>query len=107
MCRQSTTGLACWHGSCCMMSAVRIRTTMVVLIAALGCAVEADDGDADVEALAEAWCDLQTRCASSCGTPVVDRDVCVLQARVQFSPGPVAAETFGLERSQECLDRVL
>jgi hypothetical protein len=80
---------------------------MVVLIAALGCAVEHDDDDPDVEALADAWCDLQTRCATSCGTPAVDRDVCVLQARVQFSPGPVAAETFGLERSQECLDRVL
>ncbi|HWB80306.1 MAG TPA: hypothetical protein VG755_35310 [Nannocystaceae bacterium] len=86
---------------------MRIRTTMVVLLAALGCAVEGDDGDADVEALAEAWCDLQARCATRCMTPVVDRDACVLQARVQFSPGPVAAETFGLMRSQACIDRVL
>src|SRR5687768_9740480 len=82
-----------------------VLSCTLVLIA---CAADADDRDTTVDALAGAWCEMQARCGpETCATFIVDRDACELQAATQFSPGPVAADTFDLAFSQACLDDVL
>jgi hypothetical protein len=83
----------------------RAALVLSLSLGALACRVDA--GDARTDALADAWCDVQSRCADACGTPSVSHDLCVLQWSSQFDASAVAADTFDLEFSQTCFDRVL
>ena len=74
---------------------------------ALACRLDPGSDDERVAALVDAWCDVQSRCAEACSTVAVSHDVCVLQWTSQFEVSRVSADTYGLEYSPSCLDRVL
>lgn len=84
----------------------RARVCVLLSLGTIACGLQSGADDR-AEALASAWCDVQTRCDAECGTVAIGHDLCVQQYSSQFGASAAAGNTFDLEFSQMCFDRVL